>query len=302
MKKGLKQVVAACLLAVLVIGGGFAGLPVQAAEQYEVRERLLRSDAEIDQAASLIVRCKLGDEKQQLLANYMNKKEVPKETVYLAYAVPHPDDNTKESVHYWYCEEDKDLGIVTKTNNVQLDETVFAGLLKQKYSEIYVLELVEKQDPKPPIQPQQPANPVESQKSTAQAHQHSYSWDTVREVGADQDGIEEYRCSCGDVKERAVIPASQYIVKGLCDAVQKAPVNGTAAWDSGKLCTVSDYMIRKLAARPDVTSVIGFTYQGKNYKMIIPAGTDFTALLNDKESFYGYFYFALQTGAVIEPV
>ena len=124
----------------------------------------------------------------------------------------------------------------------------------------------------------------------------------MREVSADQDGIEEYRCSCGDVKERAVIPASQYLVKGLCDAVQKAPANGTAVWDSGKLCTVSDYMIRKLAARLDVTSVIRFTYQGKNYKMTIPAGTDFTALLNDKESFYGYFYFTLQTGAVIEPV
>ena len=38
-------------------------------------------------------------------------------------------------------------------------------------------------------------------------HEHSYSWVTVQEATTEQDGIEEYRCSCGAVAERSVIPA-----------------------------------------------------------------------------------------------
>ena len=36
--------------------------------------------------------------------------------------------------------------------------------------------------------------------------------------------------------------------------------------------------------------------------MTIPAGSDYSALLADEDMFYGYFYFANQIGAQIEPV
>lgn len=86
-------------------------------------------------------------------------------------------------------------------------------------------------------------------------HEHSYSWVTVQEATTDQDGIEEYRCSCGAVAERS-----------------------------------------------DVTTVVTFEYNKTAYRLTIPAGADYSALLADEDYFYGYFYFAQLVGATIEEV
>ena len=142
----------------------------------------------------------------------------------------------------------------------------------------------------------------EPEKEQTDNHEHSYSWVTVQEATAEQDGIEEYRCSCGDVKERNVIPASQALVSGLFDIVKNAPLNGVAQYDSGRLYTMSDYIIKKLAERSDVTTVVTFEYERKPYKMTIPAGVDYSAILADDDYFYGYFYFAKITGSTIEEV
>lgn len=139
-----------------------------------------------------------------------------------------------------------------------------------------------------------------SVKSEEPVHEHSYSWVTVQEAGVGQDGIEEYKCSCGDVKERNVIPATQAAVSGMMDAIQNAPAGGNISFDSGRFYTMSDKIIKKLAERSDVVTEITFEYQGTAYKMTVPAGIDYTAILADEESFYGYFYFAQLIGATIE--
>ena len=135
-----------------------------------------------------------------------------------------------------------------------------------------------------------------------EVHKHSYSWVTVQEAGTGQDGIEEYRCSCGDVAERSVIPASQVFVKGLYGEIKNAPLNGTVTFDSGRLYTMSDYIIKKLAERSDVTTVVTFEYNKTAYRLTIPAGADYSALLADEDYFCGYFYFAKLVGATIEEV
>ena len=140
-------------------------------------------------------------------------------------------------------------------------------------------------------------NPVKSEEPV---HEHSYSWVTVQEATTGQDGIEEYRCSCGAVAERSVIPASQVFVKGLYGEIKNAPLNGTVTFDSGRLYTMSDYLIKKLAERSDVTTVVTFEYNKTAYRMTIPAGADYSALLADEDYFYGYFYFAQLVGATIE--
>ena len=142
-------------------------------------------------------------------------------------------------------------------------------------------------------------NPVKSEEPV---HEHSYSWVTVQEATTGQDGIEEYRCSCGAVAERSVIPASQVFVKGLYGEIKNAPLNGTVTFDSGRLYTMSDYIIKKLAERSDVTTVVTFEYNKTAYRMTIPAGADYSALLADEDYFYGYFYFAQLVGAMIEEV
>ena len=133
-------------------------------------------------------------------------------------------------------------------------------------------------------------------------HVHTFSWVTTREATAEQDGIQENRCSCGLVQDTTVIPASQTFVQEYYDVVRNAPANGTVSYDSGSLHTLSDKMLECLSERSDVTVEVSFVYEGTAYKMTIPAGCDYSALLSDEDAFYGYFYFAQQTGAKIEPV
>ena len=156
----------------------------------------------------------------------------------------------------------------------------------------------------PPKQPSgsssKPAKKEEYSGSAKEVHSHSYSWVTVQAPGVGQDGIEEYRCSCGAVADRSVIPATQAAVSGMMDAIENAPTGGNISFDSGRFYTMSDKIIKKLAERSDVITEITFEYQGIAYKMTIPAGIDYTAILADEESFYGYFYFAQLIGATIE--
>ena len=185
----------------------------------------------------------------------------------------------------------------TITNKAFVGESAEPTHHDYKY-EITVYET----DAVPSTNPTTPStDPVEEPtKIEEPAHEHSYSWVTVQDATAEQDGIEEYRCSCGAVAERSIIPASQVFVKGLYGEIKNAPLNGTVTYDTGRLYTMSDYLIKKLAERSDVTVEITFEYEKKPYKMIIPAGVDYAALLDDEENFYGYFYFAKVTGARIE--
>ena len=47
------------------------------------------------------------------------------------------------------------------------------------------------------------------------------------------------------------------------------------------------------------TTII-FEYNRTKYRMIIPAGADYTEMLEDEDYFYGYFYFAQKVGAKVE--
>ena len=63
------------------------------------------------------------------------------------------------------------------------------------------------------------------------------------------------------------------------DAIQNAPASGNISFDSGCFYTMSDKIIKKLAERSDVVTEITFEYQNVPYKMTIPAGVDYTAIL-----------------------
>ena len=159
----------------------------------------------------------------------------------------------------------------------------------------------ENPDPNPAEKPK-----PEVKKDTVQAssqapqHEHSFSWVTVQTASAAQDGLEELRCSCGIVKERSVVPASQAYVNELYQNLSQALAEGEVSFDSGRIYTISDYLIRKLQERADVTTTITFEYNQDKYRMMIPAGVDYSELLEDEDYFYGYFYFAKKVGARVE--
>lgn len=139
----------------------------------------------------------------------------------------------------------------------------------------------------PPSQPTA-AHPAES--SAAPSHECSFQWVTTVEPQPGIDGLEEYQCmSCGMVKESQPIPASMGAVKNLYGFIKDAPENGNVTIDFGKLHTISDYLLNKMSERSDVTVTISFEYQSAQYEITFPSGTDYSAVLEDEDTMYGYF-------------
>ena len=139
----------------------------------------------------------------------------------------------------------------------------------------------------------QPANNTESKPR----HVCSFEWVITLDPTTGADGLEEYKCTgCGVVKESHPIPASVAVVKDFYGKVKEAPEKGSITYDSGKLYTISDYILKKMAERNDVAVTVKFEYQNKKYQIIFPAGLDYSAVLNDEESMYGYFGAAAKLG------
>ena len=139
----------------------------------------------------------------------------------------------------------------------------------------------------------QPADNTESEPR----HVCSFEWVITLDPTTGADGLEEYKCTgCGVVQESHPIPASVAVVKDFYGKVKEAPERGSITYDSGKLYTISDYILKKMAERNDVAVTVKFEYQNKKYQIIFPAGLDYSAVLNDEESMYGYFGAAARLG------
>ena len=140
---------------------------------------------------------------------------------------------------------------------------------------------------------------VEEEQQLLPPHIHDYHWEAVTDPTINQDGEMQYRCSCGDVKEKQPIPAAQIYVKGLYGAVKEAAPNGTVEYDAGKMHTISDYILNKMSERSDVTVNVKFEYKGVKYQITFPAGTDYTKVLTDEPTMYGYFGVAAELGLAV---
>lgn len=132
---------------------------------------------------------------------------------------------------------------------------------------------------------------------SAPSHQCSFQWVTTVEPQPNADGLEEYKCTgCGAVQEQKSIPASVASVQNLCGFVYNAQQNGTVTTDFGRLHTISDYILKKMAERSDVTSIIQFEYKNQKLQIIFPAGTDYSPVLNDADMMYGFYGIAPRLG------
>ena len=135
--------------------------------------------------------------------------------------------------------------------------------------------------------------------NTSMKNEHvcNFEWVTTIDPTTGADGLEEYKCAgCGVVKESHPIPASVAAVKDFFGNIKEAPENGSITYDSGKLYTISDYLLKKMSERSDVTVTVNFEYQNAKYELTFPAGTDFTPVLTDEDTMYGYFGVAAKLG------
>lgn len=151
-------------------------------------------------------------------------------------------------------------------------------------------------------QPQsQPAEEPGEQLGGVEKHEHSFQWVTTLDPQVGVDGLEQYLCtSCGMVEESHAIPAGVATVKDLYGKIKEAPENGSVTYDAGKLYTISDYLLKKMAERSDVTVKVQFEYRNMKYELTFPAGTDYTPVLTDEETMYGYFGVAAKLGLRVE--
>lgn len=149
--------------------------------------------------------------------------------------------------------------------------------------------------------PSQPTAAHSTESSAAPSHECSFQWVTTVEPQPGIDGLEEYQCmSCGMVKESQPIPASMATVKNLYGFIKDAPENGNVTIDFGKLHTISDYLLNKMSERSDVTVTISFEYQSAKYEITFPSGTDYSSVLEDEDTMYGYFGIAARLGLTVE--
>ena len=136
-----------------------------------------------------------------------------------------------------------------------------------------------------------------SEPAVAPSHECNFQWGTTLDPTTGADGLEEYKCAgCGLVKESHPIPASVAAVKDFYGNIKEAPQNGSITYDTGKLYTISDYLLKKMSERGDVTVTVNFEYQRARYEITFPAGTDYTPVLKDEDMMYGYFGVASKLG------
>ena len=132
------------------------------------------------------------------------------------------------------------------------------------------------------------------------SHECNFQWVTTVEPQPGVDGLEEYKCvTCGAVKESRSIPANMATVKNLYGFIKDAPENETVTTDFGTLHTISDYLLKKMAERSDATVTIQFEYKNQKLQITFPAGTDYTPVLNDTDTMYGFYGVAAKLGLTV---
>ena len=142
----------------------------------------------------------------------------------------------------------------------------------------------------------QPANDSNDSESKPR-HICSFEWVITVDPATGGDGLEEYMCTgCGAVSQSHPIAASVAVIKDFYGNVKEAPENGNITYDSGKLYTISDYLLKKMAERNDVSVTVKFEYKNRKYQLIFPAGLDYSTVLTDEETMYGYFGAAAKLG------
>ena len=90
----------------------------------------------------------------------------------------------------------------------------------------------------------------------------------------------DYMCSCGDVKERQIIPKYVGATKEVNDALDAAKSGQTITFDTGDNCSFNRDTMDKIAndTQNNIKVVIKYIYKGVHYILTIPAGSNSAAI------------------------
>ena len=281
----------AVMLSLMMVAGIFAGMKLDVrAETYTTKD--LPSREYIKAFDKIIVPAPTNGKPHEIIAN-----------IYV------PDD--KRTTEFWHIEktdkqEEESVPIIIGTGNKEYRnyKVLACSYNYNKENDIYKWNIILYAVDESEIVPTEVVSRKESQSGVRVVetpnHTCNFQWVTTIDPTIGADGLEEYKCvECGAVQESHPIPASVAAVKDFYGKVKDAPANGMVTYDSGKLYTISDYLLKKMSERSDVTITVNFEYQNAKYELTFPAGTDFTPVLTDEETMYGYFGVAAKLGLTV---
>lgn len=134
------------------------------------------------------------------------------------------------------------------------------------------------------------AESAQSGHKTAAQCDHNYEWITEREATSTEDGLASWKCTkCGRVDSWMATSGYYVFNKDAVAAITKADPNATVTINTKTWESFHKSVLEKLAARPDVTVVINYKYQHKDYTVTIPANADLSKIA-DSNGFYGFRY------------
>lgn len=111
--------------------------------------------------------------------------------------------------------------------------------------------------------------PVEE---TSADHEHSYSWQTLKQATATEDGLEAYMCGCGDIEATRVISAYGLWLESVKKEILTAEENAVVEIKTDVWNTYNKSVMDALSERTDVTLVTTFGKDDEAVTFTIPAG------------------------------
>lgn len=143
------------------------------------------------------------------------------------------------------------------------------------------------------------SEPETAQKSTsakAAACDHVYEYVMEKEPLENEDGIMAKKCEkCGAIAEYRPVSAIMAFLQNTEKAVKNAAQGSVVTVKTDRWLCFDRAVMEAIASRPDVTVIVNYRYQHKDYTVTIPAGYDVVGLLNE-EGFCGFRYLDLMLG------
>ncbi len=132
----------------------------------------------------------------------------------------------------------------------------------------------------------------DDEESGPPSHHHDFVWHTSIEATNDHLGEEELRCKiCNLLIETRTFDNADNLHNALKQATADAPQGGTVTLERGEYISINKTDAENLSKRPDLTTVVHFTYNHQKYEMTVPAGFDWVSSLNE-DGWAGFMYIA----------
>ena len=108
----------------------------------------------------------------------------------------------------------------------------------------------------------------------------------IKEATENEDGLMALKCDgkkCNliDHSSEIVIPRQSVTANKNMQLITNAKAGEPIVLDTKDSYSFNQYVIAELMKHPECPVTWNFTYENKSYTMTVPAGTDWTAALND---------------------